>query len=329
MTQDSGLRTQDSGVIYAMIANGLGNQLFQYAFARALQLKFYPNYKLIINVHHYSKASDQQRKEGLDYNIRHFRINSAGYIDKHKMYCMTFPQFCMAGVRNKILKRILPANLFKALDHKILQPFFNLFGLYNPVSVSAYLLPRPSRSHTVITQSCFENAAYFECIRDTLLEEFIPIHDPLQHNLDMLNDIADSESVCVHIRRGDFLSPENASTFNVCNEEYFVTAMEAIRKEIPNCKFFVFSNDIDSIKRDMSLPFDVEHEKGDNPPYETLRLMYSCKHFIISNSTFSWWAQYLSKNPDKIVYAPTPWHWKGEKWEGLYLPYMRKIECKK
>ena len=57
----------------------------------------------------------------------------------------------------------------------------------------------------------------------------------------------------------------------------------------------------------------------DVPDYETLRLMYLCKHFVMSNSSFSWWAQYLSDNPDKIVIAPEYWLPENKENKSMYL----------
>lgn len=70
-----------------------------------------------------------------------------------------------------------------------------------------------------------------------------------------------------------------------------------------------FSDDIKWVKTNIKIEgAKVYYESGEDPVWEKLRLMYSCKNFIISNSTFSWWAQYLSKNPNKIVISPNRWY---------------------
>ena len=312
-----------------MLGGGLGNQLFRYAFARALQIKFYPDYKLILCTRAYRKLKDRPHQHININTFQCLRINDVDYTDKLPRDFSTFIKFCADKVRNHILHKLGYGKRTKFIDTKILQPISNIFGMYNPVIISEYIKPRRSYSKRILCNANFENPQYFDGIRDILLDEFTPKYDISDNKIELFDQITNSESVCVHIRRGDFLSPGNKAAFYVCNEEYFVKAMKTIHEEIPDCRFFVFSNDIEYVKQSMHLPFDVTYEEKDNPLYETLRFMYSCKHFIISNSTFSWWAQYLSRNENKIVYAPTPWHWCGEKWEGLYLPYMRTIECHK
>ena len=322
---DSGLRTQDSGTIVAYIDARLGNQLFRYAFARALQVKFYPDYDLVLDVSSFKNATPSQIRNGFENSLKYFRIKYSSYsytTMKHKRLFMR--------VRRQI--RRLPEKILNFVDGYMLRPLLHRMGYYVPMGVSGYIKPLKSSSRKIFCNADFENPTYFNDIRDLLLEELTPTAEPLPENAALLGRIQSSESVCVHIRRGDFLSPGNASFFHVCDENYFITAMKAIREEIPDCKFFVFSDDVEEVKKNFHLPFDAEYAASSIPPYETLRLMYSCKLFIISNSTFSWWAQYLSRNPNKIVYAPTPWLWSGkygEQWSGLYLPYMRTIACHK
>ena len=80
-----------------------------------------------------------------------------------------------------------------------------------------------------------------------------------------------------------------------------------MKKKVKNAKFYIFSDDINWVKNNIDFGCDVTFVEGNNPNYEELRLMYTCKHFIISNSSFSWWAQHISSNPKKVVIAPNKW----------------------
>ena len=157
-----------------------------------------------------------------------------------------------------------------------------------------------------------ESPKYFDHIRNKILKEFTPRNARLEKNADLYKKIENSESVCVTIRRGDFLSDKFKNEHYVCTPEYFYKGIELIRKKVVQPTFFVFSDDVGWCKDNMRFPKGTEFEDGTDPVWEKLRLMYSCKHFIISNSTFSWWAQYLSRNDDKIVIAPKKWKNKGD-----------------
>jgi hypothetical protein len=120
--------------------------------------------------------------------------------------------------------------------------------------------------------------------------------------------IENTNSVCVTIRRGDFLLDQFIKSFYICTPEYFKKGIEKINNIIKNPQYIVFSDDIEWCKKNMSFPEGTVYESGNDPIYEKIRLMYSCKNFIISNSTFSWWAQYLSRNERKVVIAPKVWN---------------------
>ena len=82
-----------------------------------------------------------------------------------------------------------------------------------------------------------------------------------------------------------------------------------MKEKIDNPVLFVFSDDIKWAKENIKFEgIQIFYEDGNDTVDEKLRMMYSCKHFIISNSTFSWWAQFLSRNQDKIVIAPSRWY---------------------
>ena len=123
----------------------------------------------------------------------------------------------------------------------------------------------------------------------------------------MYKYIENNESVCISIRRGDFLANEHKKDCFICDNNYFYKAISEIKKRLANPKFIVFSDDVEWCKNNMNFPSDTRFEDGNDPLWEKMRLMYSCKNFIISNSTFSWWAQYLSRNDNKIVIAPKKW----------------------
>ena len=84
--------------------------------------------------------------------------------------------------------------------------------------------------------------------------------------------------------------------------------MDEIKKYVENPTFIFFSDDIDWVRQNIKVDVPCYYESGSDPVWEKLRLMYSCKHFIISNSSFSWWAQYLGRYSGKFVISPDHWY---------------------
>jgi hypothetical protein len=119
--------------------------------------------------------------------------------------------------------------------------------------------------------------------------------------------IINSNSVSLHIRRGDYLDNPIFANLSV---EYYEKSVDFIKKKYNDAAFFVFSDDLSWAKNNLKLNVstyyvDVNDAKTD---YMDLMLMASCKHNVIANSTFSWWGAWLNNNPDKIIIAPRKWY---------------------
>jgi hypothetical protein len=127
--------------------------------------------------------------------------------------------------------------------------------------------------------------------------------------------------VALHLRRGDYLQATNQ--FQLCSYEYYRRALETMKGLLGAFKCYVFTDDPKWLKN--------------NPPYQNfgtpvdelnaldavsvLSAMRLCSHFIIANSTFSWWAAWLGDNRKKIVVAPKCWSaYPSVKTDGLYPP---------
>lgn len=155
----------------------------------------------------------------------------------------------------------------------------------------------------------FQNIKYFERYGEIIKQELQIKTVPRPSNQLLMDRINASESVCVHVRRGDFLQKE-FQHLNICTKAYYQEAIRYMEDHLRHPTFFVFSNtseDIAFIRDNWELPEECVYVDEGNADYEELQVMSACKHFILANSTFSWWAQYLSKSKGKIVCAPSEW----------------------
>ena len=153
---------------------------------------------------------------------------------------------------------------------------------------------------------------YFDDIRNILLDDF--------SFKEMMNDenkriseliLASDSSISLHVRRGDYISlPDAKKVFRSPYEDgFYDRAVTEIEKKIDNPEFFLFSDDPEWVKDNIKIKHKhtlVNINKKNNN-YWDMKLMSLCKHNIIANSTFSWWAAYLNQNKNKIVFAPKAW----------------------
>lgn len=155
----------------------------------------------------------------------------------------------------------------------------------------------------------WQNVKYFDFQRE-LIKEVFNFNKPKDLlNLKLADEILKKNSIAVHVRRGDYMKPVNAETRMVCGSiDYYTRAFEKIKKSVENPVFYIFSDDISWVKKNfkgLDCVF-ISHNTGTNS-YLDMYLMSLCKHFVIANSSFSWWAAWLSKSSEKQVIMPFPW----------------------
>lgn len=142
-------------------------------------------------------------------------------------------------------------------------------------------------------------------------------------------EINNTCSVSVHVRGGDYLTSENQALFGGnCTKAYYIEGIRRMRERYPGCRFFLFTNDREWATRQEISDSDIEWialPKDSDNDYAEFVLMSFCKHHILANSSFGWWASYLNKNPDKTVFVPNRWL-NGADCSDLYRPDMCKIQ---
>lgn len=288
-------------MIFGRIKGGLGNQMFIYAFCRMLQKKYGQKAELDIS------ASDHG-----DFALDNFYVNcdEVTFIDDKDYFKKKYPlRFFIMRAYVSILMRV-EKNISvksKAFIEAHMQRLINYFGYY--IAIDGYVPMRfNSPAKNIVVDGYFQSERYFRDAGDLIRKEFKVAAPVEEINKPLLQEIINTNSVCVHIRRGDYFSVEQFKNHAVCTIEYYQAAFEKMKTLTPDGTFFVFSDDIAWVKDNVPFSSPVCYIENKNPAYEELRLMYSCKHFIISNSSFSWWAQYLSDNEDKIVIAPDRWY---------------------
>lgn len=147
----------------------------------------------------------------------------------------------------------------------------------------------------------FANNCYFDNYRRELLQAFTLKEKMSEENNAMLQEIANTNSVSIHIRRGDYVK-----LGLTCNLDYYYKSVDFIASRVPDAHFYIFSDDAEWVKNNLKLenPHTFVEINDSNKGYCDLELMKNCQHNITANSTFSWWASYLNQNPRKIVLTP-------------------------
>jgi len=277
-------------MIVVKVQGGLGNQMFQYALARALAIK-------------------NQSEVHIDKSA--YFLNQLRRFELNKFQC----EFSIAGFLDR---RIFDSPQNRTLDRKLFG------GVYSQIQRRRFADAQPrwvkeqnfnfdqsvlSLKPPLYLDGYWQSPKYFSEIQGLLCKEFKLRDATLFEGITYLSKARSDSSVAIHFRRGDYVStPATYEFHGSIDLSYYWAAIEVIRSKIAKPQFYVFSDDIAWVRQHFILEGAQYVGAPENlSDVAQLTLMSYCRAQIIANSTFSWWAAYLNSNPKKIVVAPSRW----------------------
>ena len=260
--------------------------MFQYAFAYALHLRN-PEEQVLIDTslfHGYPlhNGFELERLFGL-------RLPIAGKKDICKVthYIPYYPL-------SRLVRKILPSPKTVYLDPEYLS--------FDPAAMQ--------QPGDVYYDGYWQTERYFSDIRDTILDLFTFKNDLSPYSNTLFEQISETDSVSIHVRRGDYTKSPNYK--GICDLGYYDRAIRKAKELIHSPRFFVFSDDpswckgnLDSLIGEAPAVY-VDGNMGMNSS-DDMRLMSSARCNILANSSFSWWAAYLNQRGDRLAIAPSKW----------------------
>ena len=288
-------------MVIVPLRGGLGNQLFQYATGRAIAYR--NNVPLKLNIQKYE--DNPFRKYELDsFNI------VASIASPDDIARLTRSGQRGLGARGfALIQRCLPYYRRSVVTERYHHFDPNILKVSGKVYLVGY----------------WQSEKYFADIKSLLRKELAVRYPPDRLNQETSQLIGKTESVSVHVRRGDYVSnPAFHQHHGVCSLGYYRVAVQELTHTVKEPHFFVFSDDMEWVRENLRLSYPISYvaHNGIEKAYEDLRLMSQCKHHIIANSTFSWWGAWLCTHPAKIVVAPKKWFNKADRDDRDLIPAL-------
>jgi len=281
-------------MILIRLMGGLGNQMFQYAAARSLAAEMNTALKIDISL-----LLDHS---GENLVIRDYELGNIFQIKEdfaEPALVKRFnpqPQNLLERIQNKLRMMVNPPNTF-------IQPSPG----YHP------------EIHSLGQEAClvgqFQSEKYFQKHAPLIRKDFTFKHPLSGITKELALEIESTNSLCINVRRGDYVDhPIYSKNLGFIGMPYYQAALRHMMEFAQIEKAYVFSDDLAWCQEHLKLDIPhmlVGHEHKGSKFSDYLRLMSLCKHFIIPNSTFAWWAAWLGQKDESVVIAPKKWSADG------------------
>jgi hypothetical protein len=272
-------------MIFLKVTGGLGNQMFQFAtaFALAKQMKT----KVGIDL------SEINKKEGkIDFTYRNFQLEQVFNIDNFDIIPTLSYNFIIGThLIDKVKRVFIKGSFFYEKD-------LTFDPLIFDIKKNAYI------------EGYFQSEKYFITYENDIRKQFSFKQRPNIKTELLSEQIKRKNAIAIHVRRGDYVNNKAINLVHgACSLDYYKKALTLF--DLTQHQLYFFSDDINWVKEkfnfiDLNTSTFVDWNNGENA-WQDMHLMSKCKHFIIANSSFSWWGAWLSIYKDKKVIAPKQW----------------------
>lgn len=289
------------------IIGGLGNQMFQYAFACALKNRW-PDDEVCIDISHF----------------RYLFIKKFGATNLHNGYEIksVFPNANLPIAKPRQIRKVsryIPNYVLSRFARKYLKPKHTEV-IQERVNNFAYRPDVLEKQGDYYYEGIWEAAHYLIPIREQLQHTFAP-QNPNEKNTAIISSMERENSVGIHIRRGDYMYMDAFK--GICDLVYYKKAIANILEDGEDHCFYIFSNDLEWCEQNIKPLVGkhkimmVDHNKGAQSCWDMF-LMTHCEDLIIANSSFSWWGAFLNNRKGRVI-APNKWVNRNAEYD-IWLP---------
>lgn len=272
------------------MGDGLGNQMFHYAFYCALKKK-YPNNKVLANIEDFYGSMNLHNG---------FELEKVFGIKVEE--CSHFEALMLADYNPMCVKNNRFVNQLFKYRKEIFGPKQSYITVDDPTAFYEEVF-HLNPLYSYMFRGNWINEKYFVDVKQQILEDFCFPQIEDEQNLLFKKKIEETLSVSMHVRRGDYVGGGMEQLTRDYYQKAIATMTEKLGQQV---KFFIFSDDSEYVRKEFSFikNYEVVACNGGATSFRDMQLMSLCKHNIISNSTFAFWGAYLNRNSDKIVIAP-------------------------
>lgn len=280
-------------MIIVRLMGGLGNQMFQYALA-------------------YGLAKKNNALLKIDTSLLNDRSKPHEIVTHRDLVLQDVFQLSIEIASKKEIE-YFNGKVYKTLPGKVINKILWQFKKHR-------LIVEQSRGFNsdfiklgdnICLVGSFQSEKYFND-HVVLKEVFKFKHPVLSQSVSLSNDLKTVNSVAIHVRRGDYVtSPIYSEMIGALPVSYYAQAVSIIKEKVENPVFYVFSDDINWCRNELKIPNTILNYVGDEhagvKAANYMQLLSMCKHFIISNSTFAWWAAWLGEQNGSVIIGPDNW----------------------